>query len=53
LVTIGSTPEIWVIQSSLIFGQESIGQGQLPAGVYTALAADEWGDVLVTNFRVT
>jgi hypothetical protein len=52
LVTLGNTPEIWVIQSSIVFGQGSLGQGPLPAGVYTAMAADEWGDLLLTNFRV-
>ena len=30
----------------------SLGQGQLPLGVYTGVAADEWGDVLLTNFLV-
>jgi hypothetical protein len=53
LVTVGDTPQIWVIQSSIVFGQGSMGQGPLPAGVYTALAADEWGDLLLTNFRVS
>ena len=52
LVTVGDTPQIWVIQSSIVFGQGSLGQGPLPTGVYTAIAADEWGDVLLTNFRV-
>jgi hypothetical protein len=52
LVIVGDTPEIWVIQSSVVFGQGTMGPGPLSAGIYTALAADEWGDLLLTNFRV-
>jgi hypothetical protein len=53
LVTIEGGPAFWVIQSGLVFGLGSIGSGQLPSGVYTAVAADEWGDILLTNFRVS
>ncbi len=52
LVTIGSSPAIWMIQSSLGFSRDASGGGLQP-GVYTAVLADEWGDVLTTNFRVT
>jgi len=29
------------------------GTNQLPSGVYTVIMADEWGDVLTTNFLVS
>lgn len=51
LVTIGGNPAIWDVQTSLSFRQYQSGY-QLQPGVYTAVVADEWGDVLTTNFRV-
>ncbi|HKT22289.1 MAG TPA: hypothetical protein VJR06_06770, partial [Nitrososphaerales archaeon] len=45
LVDLNGTPQFWVLQSSYSFST-----GQFPAGVYTAIVADEWGDVLTTNF---
>ncbi|MDG6910611.1 MAG: hypothetical protein JRN08_09600 [Nitrososphaerota archaeon] len=51
LVTLGGNPAIWDIQTSLSFRQYTSGY-QLQPGVYTAVVADEWGDVLTTNFRV-
>lgn len=60
-VELAGAPAFWTIRSSLVFGGKSLGpQGlpdspgpnQLPPGVYTVVAADEWGDVLTTNFRV-
>ncbi len=50
LVTIGGNPALWDIHTALTFRQY-IGSG-LQQGVYTAVVADEWGDVLTTNFRV-
>jgi hypothetical protein len=52
LVDLGATPGLWVIQSSLIFKEYTAGS-QLHPGAYTAVVADEWGDVLTTNFQVT
>ncbi len=52
LVTIGGTPQLWVLQSSLAFGRDVSGNPLSP-GVYTAVLADEWGDVLTANFLVT
>ena len=50
LVTLGIYPKIWNLRSSYAFRE--YGGGQLPSGVYTALLADEWGDVLPIIFRV-
>lgn len=52
LVTIGGSPEIWVLQSHHSFSGY-LGGPQLSPGIYTAVLADEWGDVLTTNFLVT
>jgi hypothetical protein len=60
LVDLGGTPQFWTIQSNYTFAY-SPGEGlpgggatgQLPAGVYTVVLADEWGDVLTTNFLVS
>jgi hypothetical protein len=52
LVTLNAGPTFWVIQSSFSFGG-SANSGTLKPGVYTALLADEWGDVLTTNFLVS
>ena len=43
------------ISTSWVFsGNSALGfGGQLKPGVYTAVLADEWGDVLTTNFAVT
>ena len=49
LVVLGGTPSFWVIELSLNFTWTSPGY-QLKAGVYTAVLADEWGDVLTANF---
>ena len=48
LVDLGGTPQYWLLQSSF-----SYNTSQLPAGVYTAVLADEWGDVAFTNFVVS
>lgn len=52
LVTVASTPRLWIIQTSLSFNESASGS-KLQPGVYTAVLADEWGDVLVTNFQVS
>ena len=51
LVDFGGTPSIWTIQTSFTFRQHLSGYG-LRQGVYTAVLADEWGDVLTANFLV-
>ena len=51
LVTVGGTPALWVIQTSLGFRFTSAGQ-VLPPGTYTAVFADEWGDILTSIFGV-
>lgn len=48
LVDLEGTPQYWVLQSSFSFST-----AQLTRGTYTAVLADEWGDVLTTNFAVT
>jgi hypothetical protein len=60
LVDIGGTPQFWVVQSNYtlsyaaLVGLDAGGGGiQFPPGVYTVLAADEWGDLLTTNFAVS
>jgi len=51
LVTVGGNTVTWRIQTEFSFRgfQSSTHQ----SGVYTAVIADEWGDVLTTNFLVT
>jgi hypothetical protein len=51
LVTIGGNTIPWRIQTEFSFGQFQ--NPTLSSGVYTAVVADEWGDVLTTNFLVT
>ncbi|MDG6988054.1 MAG: hypothetical protein JRN21_01875 [Nitrososphaerota archaeon] len=60
LAVIGGNPFRWVLNDSLPFSSSSLAPGALrstvsglPPGVYTAVLADEWGDVLTANFRVT
>ncbi|MDG6902173.1 MAG: hypothetical protein JRM80_09470 [Nitrososphaerota archaeon] len=48
LIVLGGVPQYWVLQTNHYFGA-----AQLPPGVYTAVLADEWGDVVATNFVVT
>jgi len=52
LVTLNTGPTLWVIQTSFSL-QESAAGSPLKPGVYTAVLADEWGDVLTTNFLVS
>jgi hypothetical protein len=52
LVVLGGAPYNWVLQSQLSFKGYLSGY-QLHRGVYTAVLADEWGDVITANFRVT
>jgi hypothetical protein len=59
---VNGTPYRWSILMNVSLGPYSLGpdalpgvpgpQG-LPAGIYTAVLADEWGDVLTANFRVS
>ncbi|MDG6900361.1 MAG: hypothetical protein JRM80_00160 [Nitrososphaerota archaeon] len=50
LVTINGSPQVWNLVSSLGIGGST--SGRFPQGVYTAVLADEWGDVLTANFLV-
>jgi hypothetical protein len=52
LVMVSGNPTVWNIQTSLLFRMNYM-VSQLHPGVYTAVVADEWGDVLTTNFLVT
>ena len=52
LVVLGGTPSFWTIQTVLNFTGTAPGY-LLPPGVYTAVLADEWGDVLTANFRAS
>jgi hypothetical protein len=53
LVTIGVFPKNWDLRSSFVFWGSARTGGQLQPGIYTAVLADEWGDVLPLIFRVT
>jgi hypothetical protein len=52
LVTLSTGPVLWVIQTSFSFGTPTLNTPLKP-GVYTAVLADEWGDVLTANFLVS
>jgi len=52
LVTLNAGPTFWVIQSSFSFSGSATGSPLQP-GVYTAVLADEWGDVLTASFLVS
>jgi hypothetical protein len=52
LASINGNPYRWTIRMSLSFGSEALSPSGLPSGVYTAVFADEWGDVLTANFQV-
>ncbi len=52
LFTQGGSPYVWVLQTSLGVRVDATGTPLAP-GVYTAVLADEWGDVLTTNFLVS
>jgi hypothetical protein len=51
LVTIGGSPELWIIQTQFS-SSGFLSSYSLTPGVYTAVVADEWGDVLTTNVIV-
>ncbi|MDG6903090.1 MAG: hypothetical protein JRM80_14185 [Nitrososphaerota archaeon] len=48
LVDLNGIPQYWVLQSGF-----SLSTSQLAPGTYTAVIADEWGDVVTTNFAVS
>ena len=52
LVDLGGKPAFWTIQTGLLF-KEYLSGYQLQLGVYTAVLADEWGDILTANFLVS
>ncbi len=47
LVVENETGYTWTI------GASAVTSATLPKGTYTVIAADEWGDVVLTNFQVT
>jgi len=49
LVVQNGGPVFWVFQTTVSFSRDTSNY-QLPPGVYTAVLADEWGDVLTANF---
>jgi hypothetical protein len=60
LASVNGSPYRWTILMSFAFGRSALGPNAipgassgLPPGVYTAVLADEWGDVLTANFRVS
>ncbi len=63
LVVENGTGSTWTIGSTLVFGPlggqagssntATVSGSTLPTGVYTVVAADEWGDIALTNFQVT
>lgn len=48
LVTLDGVPQYWVLRSSY-----PLNTAGLSPGTYTAVLADEWGDVVTTNFVVS
>jgi hypothetical protein len=50
IVRLGSSLAEWKLSSTLTYGKQ-LG-GTAPVGVYTAVAADEWGDVAIVHFRL-
>ncbi len=50
VVSLNGTLEFWNLQSTLVLGPVSLGGSQWPAGTYTVLVTDEWGDVIISQF---
>ncbi len=50
LFTVKGSPGTWDLVTSFTMSPQAV--GSLQPGVYTAVFADEWGDVLTTNFQV-
>jgi hypothetical protein len=53
IVTLGGNPGFWILRTNATLSAASIGVPRLSPGVYTAVAADEWGDFVLSNFRVS
>lgn len=62
LASVNGNPLRWLLQSEVAFSGGVLGAGsqlgspgpdELSPGVYTAVLADEWGDVLTLNFLVS
>ena len=53
LVALGATPEFWILRANATVSPTTMGVSTLQPGVYTAIGADEWGDFVMTNFRVS
>lgn len=49
IASVNGTLERWDLQSNLVFGSTAFGHDRLE-GVYTVVAADEWGDVAFLYF---
>lgn len=55
LASVNENPVHWLLQTELVFGGRSPGTASQTGapGVYTAVLADEWGDVLTASFAVS
>jgi hypothetical protein len=53
LVTLGGNPVFWILRTNVTLSAALTGVSRLSPGVYTAVAADEWGDFVLSNFRVS
>ena len=51
IVRLGGSLAEWKLSSTLTYGNQQ--GGTALAGVYTAVAADEWGDVAIVHFRLS
>ncbi len=52
LVSLNGTVETWDLQTTLVLGPTSLGEGSPLSGTYTIVVADEWGDVVVGHFTI-
>jgi hypothetical protein len=52
VVNLNGTLQFWNLSSTLVLGPGSPNKTILTAGTYTALTADEWGDVVISHFVV-
>ncbi|MDA4124955.1 MAG: hypothetical protein OK438_05845 [Thaumarchaeota archaeon] len=52
IVDLNNNFEFWPIRTTFLIGSDSLAPGQHLAGFYTAIGADEWGDLVILHFRV-
>ena len=53
LVAVDGAPMFLTLTSRVTFGPSLVGLQSLAPGVYTVVAADEWGDLVMTSFKVS